>query len=37
MFKHVADDPALRWLGPHKGVVHLAPAPSPRPSDDLKW
>jgi hypothetical protein len=23
MFKHVADDPALRWSGPHKGVVHL--------------
>jgi L-fuconate dehydratase len=20
----MADDPALRWLGPHKGVVHLA-------------
>jgi L-fuconate dehydratase len=20
----LADDPALRWLGPHKGVVHLA-------------
>jgi L-fuconate dehydratase len=22
--KRLADDPALRWLGPHKGVVHLA-------------
>lgn len=20
----IADDPAMRWLGPHKGVVHLA-------------
>src|SRR4030081_1102340 len=20
----LADDPSLRWLGPHKGVVHLA-------------
>jgi len=20
----MADDPNLRWLGPHKGVVHLA-------------
>lgn len=23
-FKAMADDPAFRWLGPHKGVVHLA-------------
>ena len=23
-FRALADDPALRWLGPHKGVVHLA-------------
>jgi len=22
--RHLADDPALRWLGPHKGAVHLA-------------
>lgn len=22
--KKLADDPVLRWLGPHKGVVHLA-------------
>jgi L-fuconate dehydratase len=22
--QRLADDPALRWLGPHKGVVHLA-------------
>ena len=22
--KRLADDPALRWLGPHKGAVHLA-------------
>jgi L-fuconate dehydratase len=22
--RSLADDPALRWLGPHKGVVHLA-------------
>jgi L-fuconate dehydratase len=22
--KKLADDPAMRWLGPHKGVVHLA-------------
>jgi L-fuconate dehydratase len=22
--KRLADDPAMRWLGPHKGVVHLA-------------
>jgi L-fuconate dehydratase len=22
--ERLADDPALRWLGPHKGVVHLA-------------
>ncbi len=22
--KSIADDPNLRWLGPHKGVVHLA-------------
>lgn len=23
-YKKMADDPLLRWLGPHKGVVHLA-------------
>lgn len=23
-YKAMADDPGLRWLGPHKGVVHLA-------------
>ncbi len=23
-FREMADDPYLRWLGPHKGVVHLA-------------
>lgn len=23
-FKQMADDPQLRWLGPHKGVIHLA-------------
>lgn len=23
-FKTLADDPGYRWLGPHKGVVHLA-------------
>ncbi|GGW47808.1 enolase C-terminal domain-like protein [Arenibacter certesii] len=23
-YKMMADDPNLRWLGPHKGVVHLA-------------
>jgi L-fuconate dehydratase len=23
-YRSMADDPALRWLGPHKGVVHLA-------------
>jgi L-fuconate dehydratase len=22
--RRLADDPALRWLGPHKGIVHLA-------------
>jgi len=22
--RELADDPVLRWLGPHKGVVHLA-------------
>jgi len=22
--KQIADNPAMRWLGPHKGVVHLA-------------
>lgn len=25
-FRALADDPHLRWLGPHKGVVHLAVA-----------
>lgn len=24
VYKAMADDPDLRWLGPHKGVVHLA-------------
>ena len=24
VFRGLADDPQLRWLGPHKGVVHLA-------------
>ena len=24
VFRQLADHPALRWLGPHKGVVHLA-------------
>jgi len=24
MSQQMADDPSLRWLGPHKGVVHLA-------------
>jgi L-fuconate dehydratase len=24
VFHRIADDPAYRWLGPHKGVVHLA-------------
>src|SRR3984893_7067345 len=24
MSRQLADDPSLRWLGPHKGVVHLA-------------
>lgn len=24
MFNAMADDPEFRWLGPHKGVVHLA-------------
>lgn len=24
VYRSMADDPALRWLGPHKGVVHLA-------------
>src|SRR6202158_6046995 len=24
MSRRLADDPFLRWLGPHKGVVHLA-------------
>jgi L-fuconate dehydratase len=23
-FRHLADHPQLRWLGPHKGIVHLA-------------
>jgi len=23
-FHEMADDPCLRWLGPHKGIVHLA-------------
>lgn len=23
-FRELADDPYLRWIGPHKGVVHLA-------------
>src|SRR3984893_518210 len=24
MSRQLADDPSLRWLGPHKGVIHLA-------------
>ena len=24
IFRQIADHPQLRWLGPHKGVVHLA-------------
>ena len=24
MSRRLADDPSLRWLGPHKGVIHLA-------------
>ena len=24
VFKAIADDPQYRWVGPHKGVVHLA-------------
>jgi L-fuconate dehydratase len=24
VLRQIADDPAMRWLGPHKGVVHLA-------------
>ena len=24
VWRHLAEDPSLRWLGPHKGVVHLA-------------
>ncbi|GGH08852.1 mandelate racemase [Silvibacterium dinghuense] len=24
VLRQLADDPAMRWLGPHKGVVHLA-------------
>jgi L-fuconate dehydratase len=24
MSRRLADDPSMRWLGPHKGVVHLA-------------
>ena len=24
MFRRMADDPQYRWLGPHKGMVHLA-------------
>lgn len=24
VYRQMADDPNLRWLGPHKGVVHLA-------------
>src|SRR6202171_5173087 len=24
MSRRLSDDPSLRWLGPHKGVVHLA-------------
>ena len=26
VYRQMVDDPALRWLGPHKGVVHLAVA-----------
>jgi len=28
----LADDPCLRWLGPHKGIVHLALASSRTPA-----
>src|ERR1700676_2165494 len=31
----LADDPSLRWLGPHKGVVHLALASIPNACFDL--
>ena len=24
VFRRIADDPQYRWLGPHKGMVHLA-------------
>lgn len=34
-YKAMADDPDLRWLGPHKGVVHLALAAVVNASYDL--
>src|SRR3989475_12471670 len=33
--RQLADDPSLRWLGPHKGVVHLALASITNASFDL--
>src|SRR5229473_3122139 len=33
--RRLADDPQLRWLGPHKGVVHLALASLTNASFDL--
>jgi L-fuconate dehydratase len=33
--RQLADDPQLRWLGPHKGVVHLALASLTNASFDL--
>ncbi len=34
-YKAMADDPDLRWLGPHKGVVHLALAATVNACYDL--
>ena len=33
--RRIADDPSLRWLGPHKGVVHLALASIANAAFDL--
>jgi len=33
--RQIADDPSLRWLGPHKGVVHLALASIANAAFDL--
>ena len=33
--RRIADDPSLRWLGPHKGVVHLALASITNAAFDL--